>query len=126
MQDLCIVQIQPRKHVLDHADYTDATRQHELDHTRLGIDLSAVEYVDREVGIDDLTEVWSVDRFLFSMTGFGRTIVLALVNRSQVVPAAVLGALLTYGNRAMPIVCTAQKYAFNMPKYERSCLYSTR
>ena len=27
------VQIQPRKHVLDHADHTAPTRQHELDHT---------------------------------------------------------------------------------------------
>ena len=28
-----MVQIQPRKLVLDHADYTAPTRQHELDHT---------------------------------------------------------------------------------------------
>ena len=27
------VQIQPMKHVLDHAEYTAPTRQHELDHT---------------------------------------------------------------------------------------------
>ena len=31
MQDLCIVQIQPRKHVLDYADYLAPTRQRELD-----------------------------------------------------------------------------------------------
>ena len=30
---ICVVQIQPRKHVLDHAGYTAPTRQHELDHT---------------------------------------------------------------------------------------------
>ena len=30
---ICVVQIQPRKHVLDLADYTASTRQHELDHT---------------------------------------------------------------------------------------------
>ena len=29
----CTVQIQPRKHVLDHADYAAPTRQHEVDHT---------------------------------------------------------------------------------------------
>ena len=30
---ICIVQIQPRKYVLYHADHTAPTRQHELDHT---------------------------------------------------------------------------------------------
>ena len=30
---VCIVQIQPRKPVLDYADYTAATRQHAQDHT---------------------------------------------------------------------------------------------
>ena len=30
---ICAVQIQPREHVLDHADYAGPTRQHELDHT---------------------------------------------------------------------------------------------
>ena len=30
---ICMVQIQPRKHVVDHADYTAPTRQHELDRT---------------------------------------------------------------------------------------------
>ena len=30
---ICIVKIQPRKHVLHHAGYTAPTRQHELDHT---------------------------------------------------------------------------------------------
>ena len=38
VQDLnysIVVQTQPRKHALDRADYTAATRQHELDHTDL-------------------------------------------------------------------------------------------
>ena len=30
---MLIVQIQPRKYVLDDADHTAPTRQHELDHT---------------------------------------------------------------------------------------------
>ena len=30
---ICIVQIQPRKHVINCADYAGPTRQHELDHT---------------------------------------------------------------------------------------------
>ena len=30
---ICTVQIQPRKPVLDYADYTAPTRQHELEHT---------------------------------------------------------------------------------------------
>ena len=32
-QMIYIVQIQPRKHELDHADYTAPSRQHDLDHT---------------------------------------------------------------------------------------------
>ena len=31
--DMCLVQIQPRKHVPDHEGETPPTRQHELDHT---------------------------------------------------------------------------------------------
>ena len=30
---ICIVHIQPRKHVLDHEGYAAPTRQHELNHT---------------------------------------------------------------------------------------------
>ena len=30
---ICVVQIEPTKLVLDRADYTALTRQHELDHT---------------------------------------------------------------------------------------------
>ena len=41
----------PRKHVLiDHADYTVPTRQHELDHARLGIDyISALKDLDHDL-----------------------------------------------------------------------------
>ena len=42
-----IVQIQPRKSVLDHADYTALTGQHELHHTRYrrtGMNVSALKY----------------------------------------------------------------------------------
>ena len=39
---ICAVQIQPRKHVLDHADHTAPTRQHELDHT------DHTDYTDQE------------------------------------------------------------------------------
>ena len=53
MQDLhSVLQIQPRKHVLDGAEYTGPTRQHELDHTRSG-DRSALSGVDHEAGTDD-------------------------------------------------------------------------
>ena len=30
---ICVVQIQPKNHVLDYAGYWTPTRQHELDHT---------------------------------------------------------------------------------------------
>ena len=30
---ICVVQSQPKKYVLDHANYTALTRQHALDHT---------------------------------------------------------------------------------------------
>ena len=33
LRKICIVQIKPRKHVPDHADYSAPTRQHGLDHT---------------------------------------------------------------------------------------------
>ena len=58
------MQIQPRKCVLDQADYTAPIRQHALDHTRSGIDLPCLTDLDYEVGIDhtdhtdhDLSEV---------------------------------------------------------------------
>ena len=44
-----IVHIQPRKRVLDRADYTAATRQHELDHTD---HTDQEKDLDHEVGID--------------------------------------------------------------------------
>ena len=41
--------------MLDHADCTGPTRQHELDHTRSGIgDLSALKDLAHLMGIDDL------------------------------------------------------------------------
>ena len=49
MQDLQSTDPTPRKRVLDHADYTGSTRQHELDptdhtdHARCGIDISALK-----------------------------------------------------------------------------------
>ena len=30
---ICTIQVQPRKHVLDHVDFGALTRQHEIDHT---------------------------------------------------------------------------------------------
>ena len=39
---ICIVQIQPRKHVLDHAVFVAPTRKHELDHT------DHTDYTDQE------------------------------------------------------------------------------
>ena len=43
--------------IADHADYTGPTRQHELDHTRSGIDLSALKDLDHKAEIDDKPEV---------------------------------------------------------------------
>ena len=48
-----IVQIQPRKHVQDHADYTAPTRIHELDH-------ADQEQICHEVGLDDLSEMCNI------------------------------------------------------------------
>ena len=49
VQDLhIVVQIQPRTHALDDADYKGPTRQHKLNHTKSGLDdLSALEGIDR-------------------------------------------------------------------------------
>ena len=50
-------QIQPRKHVLDNADYTGRTRQHELDHTdqeSICLEIS----IDHAAGTDDQSEMW--------------------------------------------------------------------
>ena len=53
-----ILHIQPSKLVLDHADYTAPTRQHELDRTdhtdQEFTYLYALKSVDHEVGTDDL------------------------------------------------------------------------
>ena len=64
MQDLCVVQIQPRKNGLDHADNTTLTLQHELDHTHHTDHTDHVQYVyicpegsrSRDVGVDDLSK----------------------------------------------------------------------
>ena len=50
---ICVVQIQPRKYVLDDAGYAAPTRQHELDHT----DHTDHTDLDREARIDDLVGV---------------------------------------------------------------------
>ena len=45
------MQLQPRKHELDHADYTAPTRQHELDHT---------DHTAHTDHTDHLSEVWKL------------------------------------------------------------------
>ena len=61
-----MIQVQPRKDVLDRADATGPTPKHELEHTRSGIDLLCLGDVDHELWeIDDLAEVrksvlWSI------------------------------------------------------------------
>ena len=60
MHDLLTVQIQHRKHVLDHADHTAPTRQHELDHTDHTceiVDRPVLKDVHHETGIDELWRV---------------------------------------------------------------------
>ena len=70
---ICVVQIQPRKHALDHAGYTAPTRQHELDHTdhtdHTDQYISSLKDQDQQARInhadhtdhtDDLSEVWTV------------------------------------------------------------------
>ena len=44
-----MVQIQPSKHALDHAEHTGPIRQHELDGTRSGIDLPCLVDLDHEL-----------------------------------------------------------------------------
>ena len=55
---ICTVQIQPSKHVLDHAGYTASIWQHELDRTDQEAACPERPTVDHEVRIDDLFEVW--------------------------------------------------------------------
>ena len=55
---ICIVQIPPRKHALDYADYTAPTRQNELDHTTQEIGLP-LKYLDHPVELDYLSDVWN-------------------------------------------------------------------
>lgn len=66
LRRICIVQIQPRKHALDHADCTDPTRPHELDRSCYAGNRPALQDLDYEVGmicmicmiLYDLSEVW--------------------------------------------------------------------
>ena len=60
-----MAQLQPRKHILNHAGYTAPTRQHELDHkahtdhtyhTDHTDYLPCLADLDYEAGIDDLSE----------------------------------------------------------------------
>ena len=53
---ICIVHIQPRKRLLDHADDAASTRQHELDHT----DHADHESMSPEIwgSLSDLSDVW--------------------------------------------------------------------
>ena len=55
-----IQQIQPRKHVLDHADYTAPTRQHELrhaDHKSISPEKNLKVQYRYKVGICDVSDV---------------------------------------------------------------------
>ena len=79
---ICVVQIQPRKHVRDHADFAAPTRQHELYHTTSGIYLPCMADLHHEVGIDylydtdhlyDLCSVLSGHIFLFGHSEEGST-----------------------------------------------------
>ena len=50
---ICMVQLQPRKHTLDHADYAAPTRQRELWITQISpANLSALKDLDHEVVTD--------------------------------------------------------------------------
>ena len=54
---VCIAQIQPSEHVLDHADSAAPTQKRELrDHTDLEHTSSCSE---RYIGIDNLSDVWN-------------------------------------------------------------------
>ena len=61
---ICIVQVQPRKHVRDHADCTGPIRRHELDHTRWVVCLPCLTDLDHEEGIDDLDHTDHTDHDL--------------------------------------------------------------
>ena len=51
------MQIQPRKHVIDHAGHAAPTRQHEPDHTDQESICPLEDLDHEEVGIDYLSEV---------------------------------------------------------------------
>ena len=54
-----MVQVQPRKHALDHAGCTAPTWQHELDQTHQGPICPSNNYLDHRVGINYLLEVYA-------------------------------------------------------------------
>ena len=56
LRRVCTVQIQPRKHLLDHAGYTAPTRQHGLDHTDQELICPAWQISIVKMEIDDLSE----------------------------------------------------------------------
>ena len=56
----CLVQIQPRKHMLGRSDHTGPTLQHELARLHEIGNRHAMKYLDHEVEIDYLAEVCSV------------------------------------------------------------------
>ena len=70
MQGLYTAQIQPRRHVIDHADYTTPIRPHELGHTSVRereqifpdwqIQIMNCSAVVRTDHTDHLSEVWTV------------------------------------------------------------------
>ena len=55
----CVVHIQPRKPVLDHADYSAPARQHEPNHTDQG-NPSALNDLHYDVGIEFLSDVLNI------------------------------------------------------------------
>ena len=77
---ICVVQIEPTKLVLDRADYTALTRQHELDHTDRTdpIDHTDQECIylllkdlDNEVGVDHTDHVSEVCLFFTAARSSG-------------------------------------------------------
>ena len=62
---ICTLQIQRRRHALHHADGAAPARQYEVDHiisyhTVQIRDLSPLEHLDHQLGIDDLSMICSV------------------------------------------------------------------
>ena len=55
---MCIVQIQPRKHLLDHAD--NKARQHELDHTDHTVHIDQVCYMSSSIQNNELPDPYDL------------------------------------------------------------------